>query len=227
MTAGNGVTYFVSNYITVELTNNFRYGFTNSFTFTAAVHCQKSSRLPFRADVWSGNPDFKNNPSGFVTFISSNFVTLPSCYFSESSNGFVFFTNGVMSDNQFLRADTNQTSWSVHNWILSITNHVVYAVFDGKPGQAGSALLDYVNLGPFGFSTNLTQMAALQGDGNNGGGGLGGLAGSSWNFSGTSDNPGPMYPGLINQVNNGITSDSIYNWNCIGYVSRRCLRVDF
>jgi hypothetical protein len=87
---------------------------------------------------------------------NTNLVTMLPFYFSPSQQAFYYFTNGIIASNAFLQADMSQKSWPVYNWTLNVTNHIVYALFDGVPGQTTSALLDFVNLGPFGWSTNLT-----------------------------------------------------------------------
>jgi hypothetical protein len=207
-TNGGGFTYYLSNYVTVELTNNYNYGFV---TNTNYVTLPTSLTTTFDFNGWPGDLDHPNNPNGFITFLSNNIISIPSCYFSESTRRLVFFTNAIMSSNSFLASDTNQQTWAVHNWVLSITNHMVYALFDG-PAATGT-LLDFVNLGPFGFSTNLTQMAALQGDDNNGG-----LASSAWNFGNAGDVPtAPPYRGLVNQVNKEIETDSQYENSLTGH----------
>jgi hypothetical protein len=203
---GGGTTYYLSNYVTIELTNNYNYGFITNTNYVSPAKFL-TAQSAFGWNAWPADmdhPDNANNRTGFVTFLSNNIISIPSCYFSESARRLVFFTNALMSSNSFLSSDTNQQAWAVHNWVLSITNHLVYALFDG-PAATGT-LLDYVNLGPFGFSTNLTQMAALQGDAGNGG-----LASSAWDFGNAGDVPkAPAYPGLVNQINSGMATDSSY-----------------
>ncbi len=202
-----GTTYYLSNYVTVELTNNFRYGYVTNFWYTSFPN----GRTNWPA--WSGVPN-PNNTSGFVTLFSNNLTTIPSCYFSEALNRLIFFTNNLISSNSFLPQDTNQTGWPVHNWTLNVTNHIVYALFDGSPfggAGGGGALLDYVNLGPFGSSVSITNQILNP----NTGGLPNEFANNPWAIGAATDLPGSrMSLGLINQVNTGIQADPIY-WNSL------------
>ena len=199
--ATGGTTYYISNYVTVELTNNYHYGYTNNFSYISYPGGT------FQWPPWSGVPN-QRNTSGFVTLFTNNTTGIPSCYFSEARNQLIFFTNNIISSNSFLPFDTNQTSWPVHNWTLNITNHVVYALFDGSPTSgSGGALLDFVNLGPFGSSISITNQIM---NGNNGGlPGAGDFAGNFWAITPATDLPGSrMSQGLLNQIVNAYDSDA-------------------
>jgi hypothetical protein len=205
---GGGTTYYLSNYVTVELTNNYRYGYVTNFSYTSFP--SSSSEIAWPA--WNGVPN-QNNSNGFVTFFSTNMVTVPSCYFSESLNRLIFFTNNIISSNSFLPQDTNQTAWPVHNWTLNVTNHVVYALFDGSATSGSAALLDFVNLGPFGSSVSITNQIMNP----NNGGPPNQFAGSPWDIPPATDFPGSrMSRGLLNQISTGIQGDSTYYNNLTG-----------
>jgi hypothetical protein len=216
-TGAGGTEYYVSNYVTIELTNNYKYGFVTNLTITPAFTSGGSPTLsiPFQWKAWSGNLDFSSNTNGFVTFCNTNIVTVPFCYFSENSNPkqLIFFTNSPQSSNEFLSVDMTQnsgTGWPVHNWTLTITNHVVYALFDGA-AQTGNAVLDFVNLGPFGSSISITQQVE------NVGGTTPTFASDPWAIGRATDFPGsPMSAGLLNQIASGATSDSEYDNSLTG-----------
>ncbi|HUD46249.1 MAG TPA: hypothetical protein VMR33_05445 [Candidatus Baltobacteraceae bacterium] len=200
---GGGTTYYLSNYVTIELTNNYRYGYVTNFSYTYFPNTRV-----FHWPAWSGVPNQRNS-NGFVTFFSTNITTVPSCYFSESQQRLIFFTNNIISSNSFLPQDTNQTGWPVHNWTLNVTNHVVYALFDGSATAGNGVLLDFVNLGPFGSSVSITNQI-MNGSS---GGPPDQLASSPWAIGTANDLAGsPKSTGLINQINTGIQGDSTY-WN--------------
>ena len=149
-------TCYISNYITVQITNEYNYGFTTNITNTFdPTQYQFPSWSPWIV---------ANGTNGFKVFISNNVIALQACYFSEYYKQLVFFTNGSAWSNQFLAVDSQQQGWPVHNWTLNVTNHVVYALFDGPP-TSGGALLDIANLGPFGSSMSITNQ--IMNSGNN------------------------------------------------------------
>jgi hypothetical protein len=205
LNAGSFTTYYVSNYVTVSLVNNYRYGYTNSFSNAY----YPSTAAAFQWKAWNDVPNASSS-NGFVTLFNTNIVSIPSCYFSEALNELVFFTNGVMTSNSFLPQDTNQTGWPVHNWTLNVTNHVVYALFDGSATSANGAVLDFVNLGPFGSSISITNVIL-------GGSGSSGpppnqLASGYWNIGLATDLPrSRMSQGLINQIDANLTDSVYYN----------------
>jgi hypothetical protein len=193
--AGNGTTWYYSNYITVEFTNNYNYGVVTNITnfFSPITNLNQYT--------WTGWQKGLNDTNGFITFFQTNYNTVAPCYFSEAYKQLVYFTNGIIASNAFLAADTNQSSWPVHNWTLNITNHVVYALFDGPP--ATGALLDFVNLGPFGSSVNIQQyLNQNNATGNPGGilGTTGGGANNYWGLGNGSDIGASMSTGLLNQI---------------------------
>jgi hypothetical protein len=211
---GSLTTYYLACNVSVELTNNYDYGFTTNFSyyFNPGTGAQQEG-IHWKA--WNGVPDHTSS-NGFVTLFSTNIVTVPPCYFSETYRRLIFFTNNVISSNSFLPQDTNQTSWPVHNWTLNVTNHVVYALFDGAATSSTGALLDYVNLGPFGSTVSITNYIMNQ---DNGGGppGSGGFASSPWAIGRANNFPSsPMSQGLFNQVNTFTGGDTVYPANLNG-----------
>jgi hypothetical protein len=200
---GGGTTCYISNYITIQLTNNYNAGFSN---YIINVYPPPGKGfVPFGWTGW-GLKNGLNDTGGFVTFFQTNVATLQQSYFSPTLNHFVPFTN-VYSSNQFLAVDTNQSSTStgypVYNWTLNITNHVVYALFDGTPSSG--ALLDFVNLGPFGNSVPVQQIVAATNYNPSSPGGTLGLGGSvpnPWTIGkATAFRGSPLSQGMINQIN--------------------------
>jgi hypothetical protein len=142
--SGNGLYVVASNYITVAITNNYRFGFITNFSLVTT---------PNVGAFWPGYPQ----TGAFQTFLATNFVTLPFSYFSESTNGGNggFVPQGGNSQS-WLPQDTNQTTYPTHYWAVSVTNHLYYVLFDGNPTSGNAPLLDFVNLGPFGRSFPIT-----------------------------------------------------------------------
>ncbi len=190
-----GTTCYVSNYITVQLTNELGNG--PAIIRLTNVIDQSSNFSPFGKPFpwppWLGG--FQDTNS-LITFFSNTVTSLPPGYFSESSQGFVFFTNALITSNSFLPNDRIQRTWPVHSWVLNITNHLFYALFDGSP-TLGGALLDFVNLGPFGCSTNISQAVTLAAG--SGGFGMSGSGPAYW-ATGTANNGMPL--GMANQLMN-------------------------
>jgi hypothetical protein len=209
--ASGGTYYYLSNFVTVTLTNNYNYGFTTNFSVVVDPSYTLQRAINWRA--WSGNPTARNNTNGFVVLINTNIVTVPSSYFSEGSSPkqLLFFTNGLASSNSFRQVDMTQNGWPVHNWVLNVTNHLVYLLSDGafstKAGQtSGHAVLDLVNLGPFGSSVSITQQVTTLGGGN-----TPTLAGDPWAIGSATDLANSAKSaGLLNQINYGLTADSTY-----------------
>jgi hypothetical protein len=109
--------------------------------------------------------------------------------------------------NSFQPGDMTQTGWPVYNWTINVTNHVVYALFDGIPTESTSALLDFVNLGPFGSSISLTNVIvnAFNNPLNFNGGGN--TAAKYWLQGAATSLPNsPMSLGVINQINAAMTN---------------------
>jgi hypothetical protein len=219
-----GTAYYLSNYVTIELTNNQAirpYGYTNWFSYVWDPRLHVNGKILWKA--WNGVPT-ASSTAGFVTLFSNNVVGIPPCYFSESQQRLVFFTNGIISSNSFLPQDTSQTGWPVHNWTLNVTNHVVYALFDGQPqGNGSSALLDYVNLGPFGSSISFTNTILQQG-----GGGLPGsgspFANNPWAIGLATTQPNsPMSAGLLYQIGYDEPTDAAYYNSLLGNGSQQHL----
>jgi hypothetical protein len=193
-TGESGTYCYFSNYTTIQFTNGYNYGYVTNLSNYSS---------PYTVLHW---------PLGVATarsklqaIFQTNVTTLPPAYFSEAYKTMVLFTNGIITSNSFLPADTTQQGWPVHNWTLNITNHVVYALFDGIPGTPGAHLLDFVNLGPFGSSTNIQQYLNATNVTTSPGSALGANGGASgnnyWASGNATDLPGsPMSAGLIEQI---------------------------
>jgi hypothetical protein len=219
--AGGGTSYYISNYVTIELTNDqslFSYGYVTNFSYVYDPTVSPNNGKLINWPAWSGIPNASTK--GFVTLNSINLVGLPPCYFSESQRRLIFFTNNVISSNSFLPQDTNQTSWPLHNWTLTVTNHVVYALFDGPPSP-GTALLDYVNLGPFGSAVSITNSILQQSSGGLPGAGSS-FASSVWAIGNATSFPGsPMSLGMINQIGQAEISDQVFANSLFGNGSQQ------
>jgi hypothetical protein len=195
---GGYTTCYISNYITLQVTNNYDYGFTT--VMTNVMLPNPGTGFNWRA--WNGIIGLAagTNANGFISFFPTNIVSLEACYFSEATKSLVFFTNGIISSNGFLLADMAQsrsTGWPVHNWTLNITNHLVYVLFDGS---YTGAVLDFVNLGPFGSSLSFSSPVVSENEG------LGNTAATEdyWTQGNANDFVGsPMSIGMLNQIMNG------------------------
>lgn len=173
-------------YVTVTLTNNaappYNYAITNTFALTPPVTNFSSFNI-----------------GEFKTFLSNTLISVPLGYYSDLSKAYIPFANNAENTQGFLSTDLKQTHWPVHQWTLNVTNRVMYTLFDG-PNATGS-VLDFVNLGPFGSSTNIYQMASnnapitFQ---------------SMWDSTYANDNPtASLMPlGITNQITYYINSDS-------------------
>jgi len=195
--AAGYTTCYISNFITIQVTNNYDYGFT-----TVLTNVMNNPEQRFTWKAWNGITGLSagTNANGFITFFPTNIVSLAACYFSEATKRLVFLTNGLISSNGFLLADMAQspsTGWPVHNWTLNITNHVVYALFDGSISDG--AVLDFVNLGPFGSSLSFSSPAGNENEGL----GFTQPAADFWSQGSATDRAGsPMSIGMQNQVMN-------------------------
>lgn len=168
----NSVTLVLTNQVSVAITNNYDYG-TNIVTTTGTNWMIQS---------WPGY----GRSGGFMIPLFTNTVSLPYSYWSESTEQWIGPQNGVI---EFLPSDANQTGWPVHNWTLSITNNLLYALIDNQTGR----VLDFVNLGPFGSSLNVNQV-------------LTNLTASPnmWVTAPAFDGPSsPLSSGALNQINEG------------------------
>jgi hypothetical protein len=177
----NSVTIVVSNQVTVTVTNNYNYGATTVF----------STGTNWVADGWAGHP-YIPSQWNFKSVVLTNATELPLSYWSESSRQFVTFTNGFTG---YLPADLQQTGWPEHEWMLNITNNLMYCLIDNATGQ----VLDFVNLGAFGSSLNVTQT-------------LTNIAGVHvWDtFPANDAAHSPMSVGVKNQIGEGIESSSLF-----------------
>jgi hypothetical protein len=204
-----------SNFVTITVTNNSSfpnpYGLVSSFStaFTRGISNNFWRGFNFTSPA---NPSMTN---GMLAFLQTNVMTLPQVYYSESAGKFlpvsanlnvpgfnlgdVVTTNGVFQPN-----DLTQNTWPVYGWTISVTNRLMYALVDPGTGQA----FDFVNLGPFGTTLNLTNILAtgsLPAFTQPGGAGT---ASSPNYWIPTPAGPGLPSIGVLNQISNGITSDT-------------------
>jgi hypothetical protein len=191
----HGLTVFASNVVTVTLTNNAAspYNFWTNITFTNSLNYTPIG------SPWTGwpNPASKQTTE-FKSFLQTNFVFLPLVYYSEALTNLVVLTNNGTLYDGFLPQDIGQKHWPTHYWSLNITNHLCYALIDG-PAATGT-LLDFVNLGPFGSSANITQLAISNSIGQ---------SQSEFAVAPSTDNKSssPMSQGVTNQITDSINED--------------------
>ncbi len=200
---GGGTSVYISNFITITITNNYNSQILPIYITNVYPPLNLATKT-FQWTGWSGG----NAQNGFQTFFNSNMTILPPCYYSESQKALVLLTNG------FLAGDLQQTHWPVYNWTVNITNHVVYALFDGP--LAKGVLLDYVNLGPFGSSLpieHILDTASASGSpGGAFGGGGSGVLGGLWVRGNATDAPNsPASQGMLNQIQQGMTNATYQN----------------
>jgi hypothetical protein len=146
----------------------------------------------------------------YKVFLQTNFVSLPLGYFSDSQQQFAIYTNAALAEDAnpgFLSQDLTQTSYPTHNWTVTVTNHLYYALFDGPAvsGGTGTAnLLDFVNLGPFGSSFPITQYLTNNDPFNQ-------PPYPEWTVAPATDAPNsPMSTGVSNQILADIVANSTF-----------------
>jgi len=187
----SGLTVFATNYVTVTLTNNYNWGstFTNSNYYWNGT--------PFTWPGWH-NMAATPNKTEFRTFLTTNFTSTPLGYFSDNLKQYFLLPDAPFYTNGFQPQDLNQTGWPVHNWTLNITNRLCYALFDGT-AQSGT-LLDFVNLGPFGTSVSITNLAEHSSNGSN-----------DFNGSGANDSQAsPKCIGIANQIAASVVGNTLF-----------------
>ena len=167
----DGVTIVASNQVSISITNDYNGG--TNYTFSAGTN--------WIVNLW---PGWTGRPSGssFLVPIFTNVISLPHAYWSESTEQFVLFNSPILS-NQFLSGDMEQRGWPEYNWMLNITNNLMYGLIDNNSGQ----VLDFVNLGGFGSSLSITQVLATNDP--------------AWATNGANDEPtSPMSSGVLYQI---------------------------
>jgi hypothetical protein len=198
---GPSLYYLYSNYVTIQITNGFNYSTNVNLTIA-----NPNFPIPIPTS-WAAGGGGVGSKGGFLTLLNSNLISLPESYYSPSLGRFMALTNGDNDQNSFLASDMTQKAWPVYNWTLNVSNHVVYALFDGVPGQVGTALLDFVNLGPFGSTISLTNVIANQ---NN----------NPLNFSGGGTTPGSYWaPGIATSLPNSPMSLGVLNQIATAYTN--------
>jgi hypothetical protein len=178
------VTIIISNEISILLTNNYDWG----------TNCQLSLSTNWIVNSWPGWTGSSSDGS-FLVPLFTNVVPLPVSYWSESTEQFISINTTNPMDDVFLQSDLMQTGWPEHDWVLSITNNVMYGLIDNRTGQ----VLDFVNLGGLGNSIAIIEMLATQLGLSNG-------VDSSyaWITNGANDEfNSPLSSGVLNQIDAG------------------------
>ncbi len=183
----NSMTVVFSNEISVTITNNYDFGTNEAF----------DSATNLQIDSWPGWLGI-GKLGGFIIPFFTNTISLPVSYWSESIRQFVALGNPT----NFLPSDWAQTGWPVHEWTLNITNNLIYALIDNSSGR----VLDFVNLGAFGSSVNLT-------------GTLNAYSPSPdpWVVAPADDDPdSPMSDGMLDQILEGIDQSPRFFYSLLG-----------
>jgi len=164
--AGN-LRVFATNFVTITVTNSN--GYRTNIYLTNSINPTTNY-----LSSWSAGQ--------FKILWQTNFTALPYVYYSEGSNSLVTTANG------YSPIDSAQTHWPVHTWSLNITNHLCYALIDGSLGT----IYDFVNLGPFGSSTNISALASNA---------YNGAYSDQWvTYPATDYANSPMSQGVLNQI---------------------------
>lgn len=139
----NGVTWYLVDIVSIRITNNYNFGLITN------IELLTNGSL----GTWPGWPG--QGGASFVIPLKFDTTILPYCYWSESAHQFVPVVNGIPG---FFPGDTNQSDWPIHDWSMTISNNLVYALFDSNSGS----VLDFENLGEFGsaidFNAVLTNL---------------------------------------------------------------------
>jgi hypothetical protein len=190
---------YASNFVQVQVTNNYNYGYVTNLYLTTSPLAYPGTQLSPRG--WPGWSGAINSTNSFVSFFQTNFVSLPPGYYSEHWRQYIPFTNANISQNSFLPADLTQTGWPVHNWSVNITNYVCYYMY--YLSNSVPTLLDFVNIGPIGTTTNFGAWF----DNNN-----------PWFAQGrATDLPNsPMSVGLLTQIQYSQENDAAFNNSLLG-----------
>ena len=155
-TSFHSIVAIASNYVTITLTNNVGPGQGRPYGYVTNIGIYQGPVNLNSNGYW---PAITQGIAAHKFLLQSNFTSLPWSYYSEffHSNYIYPFYGGLSVSNQFLRQDTNQTKYPTYNWSVSVTNRLVYILFDGAVGVGSGRVLDFVNLGPFGSVTNVSQ----------------------------------------------------------------------
>jgi len=177
----DGVTIVASNQVSITLTNNYNWG--TNYVFDCTTN--------WIVDSWPGWTGSTGDGS-FLVPLFTNVISLPVSYWSDSTGQFVSVSSMINAFNNFLPSDLTQKGWPEHDWMLNITNNLMYALIDNRTGQ----VLDFVNLGGFGSSIPITQALADQQNP---------LSetnfGYLWATNGATDEPNsPMSTGILDQI---------------------------
>jgi hypothetical protein len=192
------VTIVTSNQVTITVTNN--YDWETNYEFSCATN--------WTIESWPGWTGAASDAS-FIVPLFTNVISLPSSYWSESTEQFVSI-NSTNLFNDLLPSDLMQTGWPENEWMLSVTNNVMYGLIDNNTGQ----VLDFVNLGNFGSSIPIIQVLEEQ---------QAGLPlpanyyALEWATNGATDAPNsPMSIGVLNQIQMGQYEDPIFGLELVG-----------
>jgi hypothetical protein len=205
-------TMFVSNLFGVDAWNSYATSFTNSVTLVASnqisiiitndynwgTNLSVAEATNWLIDSWPSWPEL-NSPLGFLIPLLTNTAPLQPSYWSDASDQFITAPGDVPFP--YLPEDLHQTGWPIHTWTLNITNKLLCALIDNATGQ----VLDFVNLGPFGSSLNITQQLITNTLGPN-------TTNLMW-FAGvaTDQNSSPMSSGVLDQIATGMAQNSLFS----------------
>jgi hypothetical protein len=200
--SGNGLYVIAYNDITITLTNNASFPYNWGTNIYATNYQALTNVTLATSSYWQANQ--------FKSFLQTNFVAVPPGYYSESLRQMIFFnTNGGG-----FSTDTNQNTWPTHNWTVTVSNHLYYALFDGNPSSSSGNgnLLDFVNLGPFGSSFPIMQYLTNRPDQFNTT-----PYGPMWSLANTTDaGLAQTPPAVQNQIGYCSSVNSQFQWSVLG-----------
>lgn len=191
------VTIVASNQVSITITNDYDFG--TNYEFSLSTN--------WIIDSWPGWTGSSSDGS-FLVSLFTNVIPLPTSYWSESTEQFISASSTNPPDDFFLSSDLTQTGWPEHNWVLSITNNVMYGLIDNRTGQ----VLDFVNLGGLGSAIPIIETLATQPGQSNGVD-----LGYAWITNGATDaRISPMSSGVLDQINEGEAEYPYFGLELVG-----------
>jgi hypothetical protein len=138
----NPVSIIVTNLVSILFTNNYNWG--TNFSFMTGTNWPISS--------WAGwNSGNYSSTDSFLVPLLTTVVPLPDSEWSETLGQFVPGSNYLSLPTN----DDRQVAWPVHDWMVQVTNQLMYALVD--TGTGTNRVLDFVNLGGFGSGLDINQ----------------------------------------------------------------------
>lgn len=180
--------------VTIVLANQLRIGLTNEQsvgTTIAGTNVTYFDYLTTTFSNWPGFDGIAGHTASFKVPFSTNRAVLPGfCQYFERFGTF----EGTNSYTESMAEFTN--GFPVHNWVLNITNNLACAILDQKTGR----VLDFVNLGNYGISRNISEWLNSIGD----------TSSNPFRTNGATSSPSsPPSEGVLNQIRTALTGLSV------------------